>query len=357
VNYLLKLKAMKKFVLLSALMSSSVFLFAQVINPCISTIDVINNSNGATSNCPTTFPGNGIQSASANFKKEGEVRVSFKTPLLYPQSAPVILSVTDLNGNPVLDNKNKPRNVNFVWETVASGNRTSNNILAYYCYYGDNGNLFNGSGIHYLVTIQYPNSAPQVCDVINTAPPTLPVHLTYFNAKRSNANSVSLSWQTAQEINSSGFEIQRQIGNGNWQVLAFVPSQASNGNSNSLLTYSYTDNNNAKAITQYRLRSVDIDGNSKFSDIRSVRGDGQAGKIILYPNPSFDGKVKVVFEDVNGTRDVSLTDMSGRLVKQWTGVTNNNLEIDNMTPGYYSLRLIVRETGEQSIEKIIVSKR
>src|ERR1051326_150921 len=299
---------MKKFVLLSALMSSSVFLFAQILNPCISTIDVINNSNGATSNCPTTFPGNGIQSGSASFKKEGEVRVSFKTALLSPQSAPVILSVTDLNNNPVLDNKNKPRNVNFVWEPTASGNRVSNNILAYYCYYGDNGNLFNGSGIHYHVTIQYANSAPQVCDVINIAPPTLPVHLTYFTAKRTSAGNVSLNWQTAQEITSSGFEIQRQIGNGNWQVMGFVHSQAPNGNSNSLLTYSYSDNNNANAITQYRLRSVDIDGNSKFSDIRSVRGEGQAGKIILFPNPSFNGKVKVVFEDIKGTRDGSLRD-------------------------------------------------
>ena len=65
----------------------------------------------------------------------------------------------------------------------------------------------------------------------------------------------------------------------------------------------------------------------------------------------------MVFEDVNGTRDVSLTDMSGRLIKQWTGITNNNLQIDNMTPGYYSLRVVIRETGEQSIEKIVVNKR
>ena len=102
---------------------------------------------------------------------------------------------------------------------------------------------------------------------------------------------------------------------------------------------------------------MDIDANSKFSEIRAVRGEGQAGKIIVYPNPSFDGKARVVFDDINGSRDVSLTDISGRVIKQWTGVTNNNLEIDNLTPGYYSLRVIIRETGEQSIEKIIVNKR
>jgi hypothetical protein len=58
------------------------------------------------------------------------------------------------------------------------------------------------------------------------------------------------------------------------------------------------DNNSANAVTQYRLRAVDFDGSSKFSEIRSVRGEGQANRIILYPNPSTDGKVKVVFEDM-----------------------------------------------------------
>jgi hypothetical protein len=184
----------------------------------------------------------------------------------------------------------------------------------------------------------------------------LPVNLTYFNAKRSSANNVNLTWQTAQELNSSGFEIQRQVGDRKWQVVAFVSSQAVNGNSNSLLTYSYVDNNSANAITQYRLRTIDLDGSSKFSDIRSVRGEGQANRIILYPNPTSDGKVKVVFEDMSGTRDVSLTDMSGRLVRQWVGITSNNLEINNMTAGFYSLRVINRETGEQSVEKMVVNK-
>jgi hypothetical protein len=183
------------------------------------------------------------------------------------------------------------------------------------------------------------------------------VHLTYFNAKRTNASNVNLNWQTAQELNSSGFEIQRQVGNANWQVVGFVHSQALNGNSSSPLTYSYADNNTANAITQYRLRTIDLDGSSKFSETRSVRGEGQTGKIILYPNPSLDGNLKVVFEDMSGARDVSLTDMNGRLIRQWAGITNNNLEINNITSGYYSLRVINRETGEQSVEKVVFSNR
>ena len=219
------------------------------------------------------------------------------------------------------------------------------------------GNNTPGENSAIWVVVSSPQLSYTVNSLFESACSPLPVHLTYFNAKRSNASNVGLTWQTAQELNASGFEIQRLIGHSGWQVVGFVYTQALNGNSSSVLNYNFNDNNNARAITQYRLRAVDIDAKSKFSEIRAVRGEGQAGKIIVYPNPSFDGKAKVVFEDINGTRDVSLTDVSGRVVKQWTGVTNNNLEIDNLTPGYYSLRVIIRETGEQSIEKIVVNKR
>ena len=221
--------------------------------------------------------------------------------------------------------------------------------------YTGNKTLGENSDIWVAVTSsQSPNT---ILALFSNQCTSLPVHLTFFNAKRTSANSVNLSWQTAQELNSSGFEIQRQVGNANWQIVAFIPSQALNGNSNSPLVYNYVDNNTANAITQYRLRTIDLDGSSKFSEIRLVRGDGQAGKIILYPNPSLDGSLKIVFEDMGGTRDVSLTDMNGRLIRQWAGITNNNLQINNITSGYYSLRVINRETGEQSVEKVVVSKR
>jgi hypothetical protein len=219
------------------------------------------------------------------------------------------------------------------------------------------GNTTTGENSDIWVAVTSSQSSNTILSLFENQCTSLPVHLTYFTAKRTSSSNVTLSWQTSQELNSSGFEIQRQVGNGNWQVIAFVNSQAPNGNSNSPLTYSYIDNNSANAITQYRLRTVDIDGSSKYSDIRSVRGEGQAEKIIVYPNPSLDGKIKVVFDDVTGTRDVSLTDMSGRLVRQWSGITNNNLEIDNLTSGYYSLRVINRETGEQSVQKMVINKR
>jgi len=185
----------------------------------------------------------------------------------------------------------------------------------------------------------------------------LPVSLRSFTAARNNS-TVLLKWETAIEENSRGFYIERNLGNNAWQTLGFVSTKAMNGNSSSLLDYEYSDiNNNAKGITQYRLRQVDIDGKHAYSPIRAVRAGSQKGKTIVYPNPSNDGRVNVVFADVNTIRDVSLMDMNGRVMKQWKGVANNNIQIDNLMAGFYTIRIIDTDTGEQTVEKIVVKKR
>ena len=45
------------------------------------------------------------------------------------------------------------------------------------------------------------------------------------------------------------------------------------------------------------------------------------------------------------------------MLKQWRNVTNNNIQIDNLTPGFYSVRIENTETGELAVEKIVVNKR
>ena len=184
----------------------------------------------------------------------------------------------------------------------------------------------------------------------------LPVKLVYFNAERSGQN-VNLTWQTASEENNTGFEIQRLTSGGNWENVGFVSTKAVNGNSGIALTYQFTDINTTKGITQYRLKQIDRDNRSSYSVIRSVRGVGQKANTIIYPNPSGDGKVSVVFDDAGGIRDVSLMDVSGKTLKQWKGVTNNNVRIDNLNSGFYTVRIVNIETGEQVVEKFIVNKR
>lgn len=66
--------------------------------------------------------------------------------------------------------------------------------------------------------------------------------------------------------------------------------------------------------------------------------------------------MNIIFEDATGTRNISVMDMSGRIIKQMKGVTNNNVQIEKLSPGMYSLRIVIVETGEQTVEKIVVNK-
>ncbi|HKO81717.1 MAG TPA: T9SS type A sorting domain-containing protein [Chitinophagaceae bacterium] len=180
----------------------------------------------------------------------------------------------------------------------------------------------------------------------------LPVTFTSFTAKR-DQSAVALQWETSSELNNSGFALERGV-NGVWTELAFIPSRAPGGNSNSKLVYTYDDINTIRTISYYRIKQIDFNGVFKYSEVRSVTGENQKAKTTVYPNPSNNGKVNVVFEESDDKQDVVLVDMTGRLVKQWKAV-RNNIQINNLTPGIYHLRIVNSETGNQSIEKIVVS--
>jgi hypothetical protein len=181
----------------------------------------------------------------------------------------------------------------------------------------------------------------------------LPVKFSSFNATRSNTSSVSISWTTAQEQNSKGFYIQKNV-NGVWTNVAYVPSQAVDGNSTSALNYSYVDMNSDKGITQYRVQQVDLDGKFAYTDIRAIRGEGAVGKVVLYPNPSSDGKVNVVFEDNTAIRDIIVNDMQGKVVRSFRGISNNILVIEKLTTGFYTIKVTNRITNASSVHKVVI---
>jgi hypothetical protein len=184
----------------------------------------------------------------------------------------------------------------------------------------------------------------------------LPVNFSSFTTTRTSRTNVLLKWETVTESNNTGFSIQRNMGNNKWETVSFVNTLATGGNSNSLLNYTYNDLNSITGITQYRIQQEDIDGKTRLSEIRAVRGFAQNEKNIVYPNPSTDGRVNIVFENKEEIRDIVLTDMNGQVVKQWKGFTNNLLKIENLVTGMYTIRIITRQTGNQTVEKIMVSQ-
>lgn len=180
----------------------------------------------------------------------------------------------------------------------------------------------------------------------------LPVVLANFNAVSKNGK-VSLTWETFQEVENDGFEIQRRVGTGKYETVAFVDSKVIGG-TGAGTTYSFDDIAPlAKGVTYYRLRQVDLNGQAAFSEVKALRGLGSPIAVSVYPNPS-RGATNVAIPAGSGIMDISLNDFAGKSVQTWNGINISNLQLSNLKPGIYMLRISFRETGEQLTERIVV---
>jgi hypothetical protein len=180
----------------------------------------------------------------------------------------------------------------------------------------------------------------------------LPISLRNFNANQRNGK-VALTWETDLENNNDGFDVQRRIGNGRYESIGFVDSKAPAGTGGAY-TYSFDDNlSAANTVAYYRLRQVDLDGKSNYSEIKSVRNGAKQIAVSVYPNPS-RGTTNVSIPEGSGIMDISLNDLTGKSVQRWNSVNMRSLQLSNLKPGIYMLRINFRESGDQVVERIVV---
>jgi hypothetical protein len=183
----------------------------------------------------------------------------------------------------------------------------------------------------------------------------LPVNMYEFNAKRNNSN-VLLEWSTTYESLNQGFRVQRKTNNIDFEDMAFVPTQAPGGNSQIKLTYRYNEVNNFKGVSQYRIIQTDMENKIRVSETRSVAGESSKHNLVIYPNPSTDGVVNIIFENSRSLRDAVLCNMFGQQLKKWSSISSNTIVLDNLIPGVYHFSVINSETGEMENAKFVVNK-
>ena len=189
----------------------------------------------------------------------------------------------------------------------------------------------------------------------------LPVTLISFEAKRQGSNA-QLTWATASELNSAGFEVQMSISGqaGSFQVLGFITS--ADGNARTMQSYVYVDQQTNKAgLRYYRLRQVDLNGQSSYSEVRSVQFDGLATAVFAaYPSP-FRGEqltVALTLPQAVDAATLTLTDALGRQVlRQPLGALPAGFSqpalpgLAGLPAGLYVLRLAL-PGGSQSVKVV-----
>jgi hypothetical protein len=213
----------------------------------------------------------------------------------------------------------------------------------------------DGPDDNFLTTGDNLCSTPTTVTVTWPGGRLLPVTLTNFTAVKNKSN-VALKWETATENGNAGFEIYRSVDNANFQKVGYVASKAVDGNSSMKLSYEFNDLNMSKGVTQYRLKQIDLQGKFMMSEIRTVKGDGSAFSMTIYPTPSTTGEVTVAVSGLQ-SYDMYVTDMNGRAVKQYKQPSTQTVKITNLQTGMYIVKIVDLRTGEQSSEKIVVTKR
>ena len=166
---------------------------------------------------------------------------------------------------------------------------------------------------------------------------TLPISIKTFNATR-NKGYVQLNWETSMEVNGEAFEIERKTGNDFVTIATVATNNIATGS-----TYSFTDNNNIKNVSEYRLKVITKDAPAKYSETRSIKGTGNID-FTLYPNPA-TRNAKITISDITKSTTVQVLDNTGRIVKTLSFKTNNTIEINDLERGIYRVQLMDSNSG------------
>ncbi|MFD2719729.1 T9SS type A sorting domain-containing protein [Hymenobacter monticola] len=188
----------------------------------------------------------------------------------------------------------------------------------------------------------------------------LPVRLTAFDAKRLGNNAL-VTWQTATEENSKGYEVQSSTDGKEFRTVAYVPSAAPN--STKLTNYSYEDKTTYSAKTvYYRLHQLDLDGKDAYFGPRTVNFDGKAvaATLVAYPNPydSNDELHLAVQSDEAGQGRLRITDMTGRTVREESielskGVSDMPVSgVKELKSGIYMVRVTLPSGAVQNLKVV-----
>lgn len=164
----------------------------------------------------------------------------------------------------------------------------------------------------------------------------LPIELvTFAGSNVGNANI--LNWTTATELNNDYFTIERSADGKQFEAIGTV---AGAGQSSGLKDYTFTDKQPLLGTNYYRLRQTDFNGLYEFSDIISVKVNGNFDLGTIYPNPAVNSVILPVMSANSGNTTLRILDMSGRVVYAEVvtiseGIQTISLNMSGLTSGMY----------------------
>jgi Secretion system C-terminal sorting domain len=184
----------------------------------------------------------------------------------------------------------------------------------------------------------------------------LPVTISSFKAYEKQ-QGIQLDWTVHSEVNLSHYEIERSLDGRGFATIGQVGAS----NTSAEKTYGYYDANPLSGTSFYRLKNIDIDATSKYSNILRISLDKGVKDIRLYPNPVMNGTVSFQSTDLlQGNYTITLYNLAGQQVhfsslNHLGGAINNTIQLSKtINTGIYSLVIKNKEGIVVTAKQIII---
>jgi hypothetical protein len=184
-------------------------------------------------------------------------------------------------------------NTGLGWTVVKAPNGTGAFALSGNCFAGSTAaqtRRDNLTGFSDFATVQSQNP--------------LPIELLHFDAI-GDGEDVICRWATATEINNEYFELERSNDNEVFTTVTKVEGYGA-GASSQVLNYYHVDIGVCNGELYYRLKQVDLDGTTTYSDVIAVKCTDRKSTFTLVPNP-VDDKLTILSLNSLVSRSLSVT--------------------------------------------------
>jgi hypothetical protein len=168
----------------------------------------------------------------------------------------------------------------------------------------------------------------------------LGVEFISFTGQQLNGTHI-LSWKTLVEKNTDYFLLEHKVANTNFIELGKVKAS---GNTVGEKDYNFINNNPKIGENFYRLKLVDADGKSKYSNVVLLKLLEDKTVISVYPNPTASHlNININAVKKNVPIQIIVLDMHGKITYQQSLEANNastSIDVNSWASGTYFVRVV-----------------
>jgi hypothetical protein len=251
------------------------------------------------------------------------------------------------NGNLLLAGNLKLILTNPVVGNYTIFNSTGGSVLGFNSLlvtYSVNGGAFTATTPPNITIQVTPNSI-----VVIVTGSVLPVELLTFKAQNTEGGNL-LTWQTASEVNTSNFDIERSF---DGQIFEKIGNIKAEGKAAS---YNYIDKYPLSTTNYYRLKINDLDGKTDYSKVITLSQKAHGLTAKAYPNPAKDVLTVAIEVETKSDVTIELKDILGRTI--WQSKAENTegslslpIPLTDIANGTYFLKV---SNGLTTIQQKIV---